>query len=59
MIRNISGQVNKRIKDLPAGTSQTIIIDVRGQNVSNDVLRSIRDKILEKSNVDVNIQFKR
>ncbi|VYT97218.1 hypothetical protein [Clostridium tertium] len=59
LINNISNQVNKRITDLPSGTSQTIIIDVRGQNVSNDVLRSIRDKILEKSNVNVNIQFKR
>ena len=59
LVNNISKQVNKRIKDLPSGTSQTIIIDVRGQNVSNDVLRSIRDKILEKSDVNVNIQFKR
>jgi tetratricopeptide (TPR) repeat protein len=59
LINNISNQVNKRITDLPSGTAQTIIIDVRGQNVSNDVLRSIRDKILEKSNVNVNIQFKR
>lgn len=59
LIRNVTNQINKRINDLPEKTGQTIIIDVRGQNVSNDVLRGIRDKILEKSEVDVNIQFKR
>lgn len=59
LMNNISNQVNKIITDLPNETSQTIIINARGQNVSNDALRSIRDKILEKSNVNVNIQFKR
>lgn len=59
LINNISKQVNKRITDLPDGTIQTVIVDVRGQDVSNDILKSIRDKILEKSNTNVNIQFKR
>ena len=45
--------------DLPSGTKQTIIIDVRGQQVTNDVLRQIRTSILEKCNTDVLIQFMR
>lgn len=59
LINNISNQVNKRITDLPDGTSQTIIIDARGQDVSNEILRNIRDSIIEKSNTNVTIQFKR
>ena len=59
MINNIANQVNKRITDLPRGTQQTVIIDVRGQAVTNDVLRQIRTAILEKCNTDVIIQFMR
>jgi hypothetical protein len=51
--------MNKRINDLPTDTSQTVIIDVRGQNVSNDVLRGIRDSIIEKTGGNVQIQFMR
>lgn len=59
LVNNVSNQVNKRINDLPSGTSQTVIIDVRGQNVSNDVLRGIRDSITEKTGGNVQIQFMR
>ena len=59
LINTVSNQVNKRITDLPSGTKQTIIIDVRGQQVTNDVLRQIRTSILEKCNTDVIIQFMR
>ena len=59
LINTVSNQVNKRITDLPSCTKQTIIIDVRGQQVTNDVLRQIRTSILEKCNTDVIIQFMR
>ena len=59
LINTVSNQVNKRIADLPSGTKQTIIIDVRGQQVTNDVLRQIRTSILKKCNTDVLIQFMR
>lgn len=59
MINVVSKQVNKRIKDLPSGTVQTIKIDARGQHVTNEILREIRDSILEKCNTDVIIQFMR
>ena len=59
MIRIISNQVNQRIIHLPSGTKQTIIIDIRGQQVTNDVVRQIRSSILNKCNTDVIIQFMR
>ena len=59
LINTVSNQVNKRIADLPSGTKQTIIIDVRGQQITNDVLRQIKISILEKCNTDVLIQFMR
>mgnify|MGYP003302809988 CR=1 FL=1 len=59
LINIVSNQVNQRISDLPSSTKQTIIIDVRGQQITNDVLRQIRTSILEKCNTDVLIQFMR
>lgn len=59
LITNVSNQVNERITDLPSGTKLTIIIDVRGQQVTSDVLRQIRDSIIEKCDIDVIIQFMR
>lgn len=59
LINIVSNQVNQRISDLLGSTKQTIIIDVRGQQVTNDVLRQIRTSILEKCNTDVLVQFMR
>ena len=59
LINNVSKQIQSRTPNLPEGTRQTVIIDLRGQNVSNEVLKSIRSKILEKSGIGVEIIFKR
>ncbi|EAF3571855.1 hypothetical protein CT172_15165, partial [Listeria monocytogenes] len=59
LINNVSKQIKERLTNLPPGTEQTILIDVRGQNVSNDILKNIRSKILDKSGVKVEIIFKR
>ena len=58
LIRNVSKQINKRISDLPEQTKQTVIIDVRGQNVTRDVLRDIKQKINERTNGAGEIIFK-
>jgi len=58
LVSNVSNQINKRINDLPAGTKQTVVIDVRGQNVSRDVLRGIKNGINEKTNGTAEIIFK-
>ncbi|ALA53232.1 hypothetical protein [Niallia sp. BSM11] len=54
----MSKQINKRISDLPEQTKQSVIIDVRGQNVSRDVLRDIKQKINERTNDVAEIIFK-
>jgi hypothetical protein len=43
---------------LPSGTRQTVIIDVRGQNISRDVLRDVRNRINERTNGVAEIIFK-
>ncbi|GHU44360.1 hypothetical protein FACS1894193_12680 [Bacilli bacterium] len=59
LVNNVSGQIKNRVDNLPLGTNQTILVDIRGQNVTNDVLKEIRQRILEKTKVDVEIIFKR
>nr|WP_324698670.1 pre-toxin TG domain-containing protein [Geobacillus icigianus] len=58
LIRSVSKQINKRISDLPEQTRQTVIIDVRGQNVTREVLRDIKQKINEKTDGVAEIIFK-
>lgn len=59
LISTIVGQVEKRMGDLPGGTQQTIIIDVRQQSVSNSVLQDIRDRIVAQVGNTVKIKFMR
>ncbi|MDW4547541.1 ribonuclease YeeF family protein [Bacillus subtilis] len=58
LVRIVSNQFNKRLKDLPEGTKQTVIIDVRGQTVSRDVLRDVKRKIDERTDSKAEIIFK-
>lgn len=59
LVNNVSKQIQSRTPNLPSGTKQTVVVDVRGQTVSNEVLKSIRSRILDKSGVEVEIIFKR
>jgi len=61
LIKVVSDQVKQRITNLPNDTTQTIIIDVRGQQVSSNVLKQLRDSILDECGSDcgVIIQFMR
>jgi len=59
LIDNVTIQVEQRTEHLPTGTNQKVVIDVRGQNVSNDVLRNVRDSIVNKTGGNVEIQFMR
>ncbi|URM32858.1 LXG domain-containing protein [Cytobacillus firmus] len=58
LIRNVSKQINKRISDLPEQTRQSVIIDVRGQIITRDILRDIKQKINERTNDAADIIFK-
>ena len=58
LVYNISKQVKQRLSNLPEGTRQTIVIDVRGQLVNNSILKEIKDRIITKVGFDVEILFK-
>ncbi|MCI9525272.1 MAG: RHS repeat-associated core domain-containing protein, partial [Erysipelotrichaceae bacterium] len=59
LANNVSKQVNQRVKNLPEGTRQTIVIDVRCQKYTEETLKIIVDKINQKCIVDVEIEFLR
>ena len=48
LINNVCKQIEQRVSNLPKGTIQTILIDVRGQTVTEEILKSISSSILEK-----------
>ncbi|BCB02168.1 hypothetical protein [Bacillus sp. KH172YL63] len=58
LVNNVSKQVEKRVNDLPKDTKQSVIIDIRGQNVSDETLDEVYKKIMEKTNGNVDIRFK-
>ncbi len=58
LINNVSKQVEKRLGDLPNGTKQSVLIDIRGQNVSDEILDELYEKIMNKTNGKVDIRFK-
>ena len=57
LANNVSKQVNKRINNLPPFTEQTIVIDVRGQNYTNEILRKIIAQITARCKIKVKIIF--
>ena len=58
LVNIVSEQVNKRVNDLPADTKQSVMIDVRGQDVSKEVLRDIKNAIDQKTGGAAEIIFK-
>ena len=58
LARNIEKQYYQRIQNLPDGTKQSIMIDVRGQNVSDKALSSLYDNIMRRTKNGVEILFK-
>ncbi len=59
LARNVEKQYNQRLTGLPEGTKQTVLIDVRGQNVSDNDLNSLFNNISNRTNGEVDIIFKR
>ena len=58
LTRNIEKQYYQRIKNLPEGTKQSVMIDVRGQNVSDADLKALYNSIMNRTNDDIEILFK-
>ena len=57
-VRNIEEQYNKRIYHLPSGTKQTILIDIRGQKISQQNLSIVYNEIMCCTNNGVTVIFK-
>ncbi len=45
-------------EEVPYGTKQSVMIDVRGQNVSDTALNTLYDGIMQRTNNGVEILFK-
>ncbi|MEV9615626.1 hypothetical protein [Aliarcobacter butzleri] len=50
MISTLSNQINKRATELPDNMTQKVVIDFRGQNVTDSQLKDIKDKIISRTN---------
>lgn len=49
LVNNVSGQAGSRAANLPPGTKQSVVIDVRGQAVSDATLDDIAGRIVTRS----------
>ena len=58
LVRNIVKQYEQRLMHLPEGSKQSVQIDLRGQNVSDEVLTKLYTEITQKTNGGVSISFK-
>lgn len=58
LIRNVVKQTNKGIKNLP-NASREVVVDVRGQNISNNSMNYIRNSIKSQVSENVKITFLR
>ena len=58
LTNNISNQYYQRNVHLPQGTKQSVLIDIRGQNVSNSELEALYNSIMERTNNGITIYFK-
>ena len=50
LVSNAASQTEYRGKHLPAGTTQNVVIDLRGQNVSREAPQQLLGDIVSKSN---------
>ena len=58
LARNIEKQYYQRIENLPEGTKQSVMIDIRGQNVTDADLRALYNDIMKRTDNGVEIVFK-
>lgn len=58
LVRNITNQYFRRVAELPSGTIQTFVIDIRGQAIGDSVLNELYDIIMVRTSYRPNIYFK-
>ena len=59
LARNIEKQYYQRLKELPAGTKQSVQIDVRGQNISDTQLESLYNDSMARTENGITVYFKK
>ncbi|MGH0423121.1 T7SS effector LXG polymorphic toxin [Bacillus pretiosus] len=55
----IGKQVEARLKNLPEGTTQSIVVDIRGQEIGAREILELKKKILDKTNNQVTVEIKK
>ena len=58
LARNIEKQYYQRLDNLPKGTIQSVLIDIRGQNISQDNLNALYNNIMKRTNNGIKVNFK-
>jgi len=58
LARNIEKQYYQRIGNLPEGTEQSVLIDIRGQNISQNNLNALYNDIVERTSNGIKVRFK-
>lgn len=58
LARNIEKQYNQRKVMFPEGTKYSVLIDVRGQDVTHELLQQLEQNILTRTNNGMEVLFK-
>ena len=58
LARNIEKQYYQRMDNLPKGTKQSVLIDTRGQNITDAELSSLYDDIMRRTKNGISVRFK-
>ncbi|MBR2409224.1 MAG: hypothetical protein IKB07_09780 [Lachnospiraceae bacterium] len=58
LARNIEKQYYQRAENLPKGTQQSVMIDVRGQSVTDADTSALYDNIMKRTENGINVLFK-
>lgn len=59
LVRNVVGQYRQRVNHLPAGTKQTVLADIRGQNIPRRDLRNLEREIRKRTGGGVRVRYRR
>ena len=57
LVNNVVNQYNQRISILPDNTNYEVVIDVRGQEWTQDMLDDIVTRITQRTNGEVTVSF--
>lgn len=55
----IGKQVEARLKNLPEGTTQSMVVDIRGQEIGAREILELKKKILDITNNQVTVEIKK